>query len=114
MRLSEITALEARDRGISVFSIDPGAVQTPMLDSILESDDMGTRAPQIATVFHEMIDGGATRPPEDAARLVVSLASGEADALYCCYLGVDDDLVELMSRADEIRERGCYTLRIRM
>ena len=53
------------------------------------------------------------QPADPAARLVVTLASGAADALSGCYLDVEtDDVAALVARAAEVRERHLLTLRI--
>jgi hypothetical protein len=44
---------------------------------------------------------------------VVLLASGQADALSSCYLGVGDDVADMVRRAEEIRRDELYTLRLR-
>ena len=52
-------------------------------------------------------------PADPAARLVVTLASGAADALSGRYLDVEtDDVAALVARAEEIRQRNLLTLRI--
>ena len=52
-------------------------------------------------------------PADPAAHLVVTLASGAADALSGRYLDVEtDDVAALVARAEEIRQRNLLTLRI--
>jgi hypothetical protein len=50
--------------------------------------------------------------PERAGSLCARLASGRYDALSGRFVGIDDDLDELLNRTDEIATRELYTLRI--
>ena len=53
-------------------------------------------------------------PPELAPRLVRKLASGRYDALAGRYLHAEhDDVDELMSRIDEIRDQDLNAIRVR-
>jgi hypothetical protein len=51
-------------------------------------------------------------PPERSARAVVSLATGDADALSGRLVSVHDDLNTVVSRAEEIRQGDLRVLRI--
>ena len=51
-------------------------------------------------------------PPSESDRLSARLASGRYDALSGRFLGIDDDLDELLNRTDEIVARELYTLHI--
>jgi 3-oxoacyl-[acyl-carrier protein] reductase len=84
MRLADSVALELAGTGVSVFVISPGLVATDMtefpeafLDRYPEQRGLARR------------EG---RAPEEAARLVLALASGRYDALTGRYLHVRDDL----------------------
>ena len=57
--------------------------------------------------------GGTGQPPERAANLVMLLASGKADVLSGCYITINDDVEEMVRRAEEIQEKQLYTLRLR-
>ena len=50
---------------------------------------------------------------ERSVSLVLQLAAGQADALSGRYIDVDDELAELLRRADEIQGKDLYTLRLR-
>ena len=52
--------------------------------------------------------------PERAGSLCARLAGGRYDALSGWFLGIDDDLDELLNRTDEIVARELYTLRIQV
>ncbi len=78
---------------VPVFVISPGLVRTEMTQS----------APADAP----------WTPPELAPRLVRILASGRADALAGRYLHAEhDDIEDLISRADEIRESDLNAIRL--
>ncbi len=64
-------------------------------------------------MFGRYLEEGAGIPPERAADLVVLLASGRADALSGCFIDVNDDVTEMVSRAQEIQQNELYTLRLR-
>jgi 3-oxoacyl-[acyl-carrier protein] reductase len=59
-------------------------------------------------------DDAPWTPPELAPKLVAALATGRYDALAGRYLHAEhDDLDDLLSRIDEIRERDLNTIRLR-
>ena len=64
-------------------------------------------------LFKKWIAAGKDIPPDRAANLVRFLASGKADALSGCFLMIHDDVEEMVQRAEEIREKQLYTLRLR-
>ena len=91
-RYGETLANELADR-IPVFFFSPGLVQTEM------TGDFGPNA--------------SWTPPELAPRLVRTLASGRADALAGRYLHAEhDDIEDLISRADEIRQQDLNAIRL--
>ena len=55
---------------------------------------------------------GQDTPIERAVQLILTLASGKADALSGCFLSVDDDLDVLLAQADEIQAQGRLRLRL--
>jgi 3-oxoacyl-[acyl-carrier protein] reductase len=91
-RFGNVLAEQLEGR-IPVFVISPGLVKTEMTKS----------AP----------DDAPWTPPELAPRLVRVLASGRADALSGRYIHAEhDDIDDLISRADEIRERDLNAIRL--
>lgn len=109
LRFSENMAAEVKEYGISVFAIHPGTVRTQMTESILESA-MGRKwMPWFRRIFDEELDISA----EPATRLVLTLASGKADALSGRFISVSDDVNELMGRVAEIERDDLHTLRLR-
>ena len=63
--------------------------------------------------FAEQYEEGHAVPPELAAKSILFLASGAADALTGRYLTVFDDLNALAAAAETIRRDDLYTLRLR-
>jgi 3-oxoacyl-[acyl-carrier protein] reductase len=93
-RFSELLAADLRDRGVFVFSISPGLVQTEMTSGFP--------------------DDAPWTPPECAPKLVVALASGEFDALAGRYLHAEHDPPEsLRDRIAEIAEHDLNAIRLR-
>jgi len=79
---------------IPVFFFSPGLVKTEMIGGNFSDDAPWT-------------------PPELAPQLVRVLASGRADALVGRYIHAEhDDIEDLISRADEIREGDLNAIRL--
>jgi len=110
MRFSEILAAEIKDHCIHSFAIAPGFVRTAMTEAAAASP---ADEKWLGGVFTNSFAAGYDVPPERAADLVAFLASGKADALSGCYISVDDDLAELVRRAEEIQRDDLHTLRLR-
>lgn len=110
IRLCETMAAEVKDHGISVFSIHPGGVATAMTASQFGSEAARIWFPRI---YKYVTQGVTGQPPELAGELVVFLASGKADALSGCFISVDDDVTEMVSRAEEIQANELHRLRLR-
>lgn len=77
VRLTETLAVEVEDHNIQVNAIAPGAVNTRMLDEVLEAAD---RAGSEADAARQRAEQGGT-PPTLAAELAVFLSSPAADGL---------------------------------
>ncbi|CAN0426150.1 unnamed protein product [Ectocarpus sp. 13 AM-2016] len=107
MRLSDCAADSLDDSGVSVFTISPGFVWTDMtkeLDSKIRESDPEYEGMDEAWIF----------PAEDAAKLCLRLAAGDADRLSGRMIHVRDDLDALIERADEIIDQDGYALRLTM
>ena len=109
IRLSEALAIEAEEYGVTVFAIDPGWVSTAMTEYVTQSDQGKRWMPWTQSV----IGTDAHVPPERAAELVATLASGRADRLTGRYLRVSDDLEDLIHRAEHIRDHDLHSMRLR-
>ena len=108
IRFTETLAFEVRPHGVSVFAMHPGAVQTPMNEELLATAPRQW-LPWLEYIFQQ----GQDQTPEPGTNLVLFLASGKADSLSGRMFMVPDDPAELVSRADEIRQKDLYTLRLR-
>jgi NAD(P)-dependent dehydrogenase (short-subunit alcohol dehydrogenase family) len=104
-RLTECLAFETQGKGVAIFAVVPGIVHTAMVDDAMAGD-----SPAVAGFFRQALAEGRDVPADRAANLVVPLASGKADALSGRFIGVTQDLDELIARAEEIRQRGLLTL----
>jgi NAD(P)-dependent dehydrogenase (short-subunit alcohol dehydrogenase family) len=108
IRLTENLATEVQEFGIRAFAVQPGTVRTAMAETVLNSKEARKWLPQLVEVFHR----GQDLPPERAGRLVVFLASGQADALSGRFLAVEWDCEGLANRASEITGTDALTLRL--
>jgi NAD(P)-dependent dehydrogenase (short-subunit alcohol dehydrogenase family) len=112
IRFSESLAVEYGERGVRAFAMHPGTVRTPMTNYIVESDEIGQRAPWVQQWFQQLYRDGADTPIERSVELLLFLASGQADALSGRFIDVDDDLDALVRQAEAIQRDDLYTLRL--
>jgi NAD(P)-dependent dehydrogenase (short-subunit alcohol dehydrogenase family) len=108
IRLTECLALETRPHGVSVFAISPGTVRTEMSEYSLNSPQGKKWLPWFQRLFEEKIDVPASR----AAQLVLTLASGRADALSGRFISIFDDVETMIEHAAEIELQNLYSLKI--
>jgi NAD(P)-dependent dehydrogenase (short-subunit alcohol dehydrogenase family) len=113
IRLSEILALETQSSGIAVFAIDPGTVRTPMNDHFVSDPLISQRAPGAQAWMRQLFADGNDAPIERSVNLVLRLASGEADALSGCMISIEDDLGDMVRRAEAVKRDELYVLRRR-
>lgn len=97
---------EVELHGVKVFLITPGTARTAMFEHLATSAEGRRWLPELTTRTD-------TVAPEDGARLVVRLASGEADALAGRFVHALDDLDDLLNRTEEIKAEDAYVLRLR-
>jgi NAD(P)-dependent dehydrogenase (short-subunit alcohol dehydrogenase family) len=108
IRFTETLANEARPAGVSIFALHPGAVRTPMNEELLAT--AGNKwLPWLEHVFQRGEDE-TTQPGTD---LLLFLASGKADELSGKFFMVPENPAEMIGRANEIRQKDLYTLRLR-
>lgn len=109
VRFAETLAEETRGTGIDVNSIAPGALNTRLLDQVLEAGAERVGAGFYERALKQKETGGA--PLERGADLAVFLASAESDGLTGKLLSaLWDPWEELMEKLPEL-PRDVYTLR---
>jgi NAD(P)-dependent dehydrogenase (short-subunit alcohol dehydrogenase family) len=108
VRFSECLAAEVKEQGIAVFAIGPGTVQTQMSEYSRDSPQGKRWLPWFGAIFDE----GRDVPPERPADLVLSLATGKADALSGRYISIADDLDRMIAEAEKISREDLYAQRV--
>jgi 3-oxoacyl-[acyl-carrier protein] reductase len=103
IRLSEQLAMEMKPHGISVFPIRPGVVRTSMADEARDA----------IPLVKKILDEGQDVTTDVVADLVLFLASGKADRLSGRLLSVNEDLPEILRRAEDVERDELYVLRTR-
>jgi len=101
--------LEREGYDILVLSIGPGFVHTETTD-YQRTNPLGVKW---IPSSKEAIDAGDTRPPEDCARSTVWMLKVARPEMNGRIFQTGMDFDEIAARADEIREKDLYTLRLR-
>jgi NAD(P)-dependent dehydrogenase (short-subunit alcohol dehydrogenase family) len=114
IKLGENVAAETRKRGVRVFNVHPGILPIGLTGDLVarELDETSVEG-LVASWFRQQLETGRGTEPEQATRLVVRLARGDADVLSGRYLSVHDDLDRLLEAADRIVDQDLQTLGIR-
>ncbi len=101
-RLAELVAFEAREFGVSAFSIDPGFVFTKLAEDTMNSPDAEKYLPAMVERLREMKaqGGGSEEDYQRCAQRCVDLASGRYDALSGSYSELPDDLDKMLAKAE--------------
>jgi len=97
IRLSEHAAAEAKEHGVSVFSIEPGTVYTDMTEHTITSPDAQKWVPQMVEYLKKLKE--TTDPAPGLARcaeMCVQLASGHYAGLTGRFLLPGDDFDKLL------------------
>lgn len=97
LRLAEVLAADLEGTGVVSISMSPGLVLTRMTEPMRD---------------HFGVPDDAWTDIAKSAALMVRLAAGDGDRLAGTMVHAEDDLDALVARADEIRERGWYALRM--
>ncbi len=113
LRLTETAALETRAHGIAVFALNPGTVRTALTDYAEQSSDIALRAPLAQQFFKDRYATNTLTPMQEVVDLVRLLASGQADGLTGCMLGIGDDIPMLIQQAEAIQKDGRQKLSFR-
>jgi NAD(P)-dependent dehydrogenase (short-subunit alcohol dehydrogenase family) len=110
VRLTETLAEEVRDDHIDVNAIAPGALNTRLLDQVLEAGPDKVGREFHARALKQKDEGGA--PLEKGAALAAFLASARSDGITGRLLSaVWDDWERLADRRAELEGSDVYTLR---
>jgi len=110
VRFAETLAEEVRGERIDVNSIAPGALNTRMLEEVLEAGPDRVGLVAFDQALKQKRDGGA--PPEKASALAVFLGSAASDGITGKLISaVWDPWETLPLRGKELSETDVYTLR---
>lgn len=110
VRLTETLAAELNPYNIDVNAIAPGAVNTKMLDDVLEAGPDKAGRDTYEKSLKQRESGGI--PPERVARLVLFLASRASDGLSGKVISaVWDDYIRFPEHLKEIMESDIYSWR---
>jgi NAD(P)-dependent dehydrogenase (short-subunit alcohol dehydrogenase family) len=110
VRTTETLAVELRDWNIDVNAIAPGAMNTRMLEEVLEAGPQKVGKELYERSLKQKAEGGA--PPQKAASLVVFLASPQTDGITGRLISaVWDDWQKLPSQREQLTKTDVFTLR---
>ncbi len=104
VRLTDSVAEEVADRGVYVFALSPGSVDTELRGGAVDS-------PAGRKWLTKVNPNPQWVPAELPAEAVVFLSSGAADGLTGRFLSVDSDLPDQARRAADIRHRDVLQIR---
>ena len=109
VRLTETLAVEARPFGIRIYAIAPGAINTAMLDELIEAGPAAGTEYE-AAVRRRGTGGDSTAPIEE---LIVYLAAGgDGGSLSGKLIAAQhDDWQDMATRSEAITTSDWYTLR---
>lgn len=110
VRFAETLAEETRDDHIDVNAIAPGALNTRLLDQVLDAGPAKVGKAFYERSLKQKADGGA--PLDKGAALAVWLASSASDGITGRLISaVWDPWLELPTHLDDLQNTDVYTLR---
>ena len=110
VRLTETLAAECKDFNIDVNAISPGALNTRLLDEILEAGESVVGKPFYEKALKQKISGGTSL--EIGANLCAFLASEESDGITGKLISAQwDKWEEFPLHKDELMNSDVYTLK---
>ena len=110
VRTTETLALELKNWNIDVNAIAPGAMNTRMLEEVLEAGPHKIGKELYERSLKQKAEGGA--PPEKAASLAVFLASAQTDGISGRLISaVWDDWRKLPDQRAQLARSDVFTLR---
>lgn len=109
VRLTEIIAEEVKEYNIDINVVAPGAVNTRLLDEVLEAGEAAGKE-ELAKAIKQKQEGGV--PLEKVAELAVFLASSKSDGLSGRLISLLwDNWREIPQHLDIIMSSDIYTMR---
>jgi NAD(P)-dependent dehydrogenase (short-subunit alcohol dehydrogenase family) len=110
VRFGETLAEEEREMGIDVNAVAPGALNTRLLDEVIEAGPTTVGHAFYEQALRQKAQGGT--PMERGASLCVFLASAASDGITGKLISaVWDPWESLSEHVDELRDSDIYTLR---
>jgi NAD(P)-dependent dehydrogenase (short-subunit alcohol dehydrogenase family) len=110
VRFIETLAEEVKDTGIDVNAVAPGALNTRMLDEVLEAGPAKVGQSFYDRALKQKQNGGA--PLETGAELIVFLGSSKSDGITGKLISaIWDPWVSLPEHLSDLRDSDIYTLR---
>jgi 3-oxoacyl-[acyl-carrier protein] reductase len=110
VRLTENLAMELADTGIDVNAIAPGALNTKMLDQVLEAGAQKVGRDFYERALRQRDEGGAGL--DKGAAVAVFLASADSDGISGRLISaVWDDWSNLQAHRQELADSDIFTLR---
>jgi NAD(P)-dependent dehydrogenase (short-subunit alcohol dehydrogenase family) len=110
VRMTDTLAEELKDARVDVNAIAPGALNTRLLDEVIEAGPGKVGKSFYERSLKQQKEGGA--PLDKGARLAVFLASRQSDGITGRLISaLWDDWQNLPSRRDELTRSDVYTLR---
>lgn len=110
VRLTESLAQEIDGTGIDINAVAPGAVNTRMLDEVIDAGPGKVGEIAYAKALEQKKKGGA--PPQRAAELSAFLLSAESDGISGKLISaVWDPWEKIVDRKDALIKSDVYTLR---
>lgn len=109
VRLTETLAEEVKEYNIDINAVAPGAVNTRLLDQVLEAGDTAGKK-ELAKAIKQQQEGGV--PPEKVAELAIFLASPKSDGLSGKLISLLwDNWMEIPQHLGDIMSSDIYTMR---
>lgn len=109
VRLTETLAEEVKEYNIDINAIAPGAVNTRLLDQVLEAGEAAGEE-ELAKAIKQKQEGGV--PPEKVAELAVFLASSKSDGLSGRLISLPwDNWMAIPQHLDGLMSSDIYTMR---
>ncbi len=110
VRFTETLAEEVRDSGVDVNAVAPGALNTRLLDLVLEAGPQRVGDAFYERAQRQKTEGGT--PLDRGAELIAFLASTDSDGITGRLLSaVWDDWQGLPARREQLANSDVYTLR---